>query len=151
MRRLARFVRLEAWERRVLLRALVLLPLSMVRIRRLGVSRALRAAGPAMRLRLPPGASQGETANRIAALVQIAARQGPFRASCLPISVTLQRLLRERGIGAEVRLGVRKAGHRLEAHAWVEHDGRVLLDTGGGGEPFVAFERPIAPAARAAR
>jgi hypothetical protein len=151
MRRLARFLRLEAWERRVLLRALVLLPMSTVRIRRLGLSRALPAAEPSVRLRMPPGASPAATADRIAALVRIAARHAPFKASCLPVSLTLQRLLRERGIGAEIRLGVRKSGRRLEAHAWVERDGRVLLDIGGGGEPFVAFERPIAPTARPAR
>lgn len=151
MHRLARFARLAPWERRVLLRALLLLPLSMVRIRRLGVSRALLAAEPAARRPLPQVASQAAVARRIAALVEVAARHGPFRATCLPICVTLQRLLRERGIDAQLHVGVRKAGHRLEAHAWVEREGSVLLDTGGAGEPFVAFEHPIAPAARPAR
>jgi hypothetical protein len=151
MHRLARFARLAPWERRVLLRALVLLPVNMVRIRRLGVSRALHAAEAGGRRRLLDHASQAALANRIAALVAIAARHGPFRASCLPVSVTLQRLLRERGIDAQLHVGVRKNGDRLEAHAWVEREGTVLLDTSGAGEPFIPFERPIAPAAGPAR
>lgn len=127
MHRLVRFARLAAWERRVLLRALLLLPVSAVRIRRLGVRAAL--GGPAvLARRCMPDADAQTIAQRVATLVHIAARQGPFRASCLPISVTVHRLLSERGIASDVRVGVRKAGARLEAHAWVERGGHALHD-----------------------
>ncbi len=148
MRRLARFLQLAGWERRVFLRALVLLPVSMVRIRRVGVRRALLAADGAGH-RLPAGASHAVVARRVATLVALAARHGPFRASCLPVSVTLHRLLRERGIQSQLRVGVRKAGDRLEAHAWVERDGQALVDSQPSGERFMPFPRPIASASEA--
>ena len=142
MRRLVRFARLAAWERRVLLRALLLLPVSAVRIRRLGVRASL--SGPLPARRGVPDIDAQAIAQRVATLVHIAARQGPFRASCLPICVTVHRLLRERGIAADVRVGVRKVGARLEAHAWVERGGHALYDSERTHERFAPFEAPIA-------
>lgn len=49
--------------------------------------------------------------------------------NCLSQSLALNRLLRQRGIEPALRLGVRLTGPRFDAHAWVEHDGRVLNDT----------------------
>jgi hypothetical protein len=40
--------------------------------------------------------------------------------------LVLQRLLREQGIEAQLRIGVRTEGGRLMAHAWLEHEGRPL-------------------------
>ncbi len=146
MRRLARFARLEAWERRVLLRALVLLPLSVVRLRRLGVRGAISLARNAASPGATSSAAQDAIAQRVAALVDIAARHGPFRVSCLPAAVTLHRLLREHGIQSDLRVGVKKSGTRLEAHAWVERQGCALLESPGIQERFIAFDAPVTPA-----
>ena len=52
---------------------------------------------------------------------------GPLRARCLARSIALRQLLERRGIGeAAVRVGVRRAGGRFEAHAWVELRGHVI-------------------------
>ncbi len=49
-----------------------------------------------------------------------------LRMTCLPRSLALCSLLRERGHSAEVRIGVRHEAGKLLAHAWVELHGEVL-------------------------
>jgi hypothetical protein len=81
----------------------------------------------------------------MARLVDAAARRGPYSATCLPRSLTLWWLLRRRGIDSYLRIGVRKAAGRIEAHAWVELRGLVLNDQGDVSQRFAPFDRPIAP------
>lgn len=50
----------------------------------------------------------------------------PFRIRCLERSVVLSRLLRRQRIPTKLQIGVKKSGQRLEAHAWVEYQGRTL-------------------------
>jgi hypothetical protein len=69
-------------------------------------------------------------ARRAARLVEGAASFYPLRATCLKKSLVLYRILRRRGVPAELRLGVRKAEGDFTAHAWVESRGDILL--GGG-------------------
>lgn len=52
------------------------------------------------------------------------------RMRCLRQSLILFGMLRRRSIPAELRIGVRRVGDHLNAHAWVEYDGQVLLDGG---------------------
>lgn len=59
--------------------------------------------------------------------VAAAARRVP-KASCLTQSLALETLLAQAGQAGELRIGVaRKPDGAFEAHAWVEHDGRVLI------------------------
>lgn len=84
-------------------------------------------------------------AERIVRAVDRAAGCGPgfLRPSCLPRSLTLWWLLRRAGQPAELRIGVRRAADRLEAHAWVELEGRVLGDLPDVQDRFRAFEGPL--------
>ena len=61
-----------------------------------------------------------------------AGRHGPalFRLRCLRQSLILFRILKRRSIPAELRIGVRRVGDNVNAHAWIEYDGQVLLDGG---------------------
>jgi hypothetical protein len=59
----------------------------------------------------------------------------PADSRCLMRSLVLLRLLRRRGIDGRLLLGV-SGRERFAAHAWVEHDRRPLLPTGGD-----AFQR----------
>lgn len=66
---------------------------------------------------------------RLARSVRQVGRYGLFRPRCLVRSVAIQRVLSARGIhGSYIRIGVRRAGDRFAAHAWVELDGRVIGD-----------------------
>lgn len=75
----------------------------------------------------------------LARLNAAAARNLPFRPTCLERSLGLWWLLRRRGLNAEIRIGARKTGEQFEAHAWVEHAGVVLNDSGGEHRAFSVF------------
>jgi hypothetical protein len=56
----------------------------------------------------------------------------PIHSSCLVRSLVLLRLLSRWGVGSCLVIGVRYKDNSLAAHAWVEHCGIPLLDSGGG-------------------
>ena|SRR5689334_18559951 len=69
-------------------------------------------------------------AARIAQAVDRAARRGVFRPKCLVRSMALHRMLERHGIqGSVIRIGVRREGDDLLAHAWVECKGVTLIDS----------------------
>jgi hypothetical protein len=89
-----------------------------------------RLVRPARETRLP--------AARIAWLVTVASRYVPG-AHCLTRAVVAQYLLARAGYLAVMKIGVRKDGNRLDAHAWLEHDGVALFEDEahlGGYTPF---------------
>ncbi len=121
----------------MLLQSLVLLCAASAAVR-LGGLRA-GAALLGSRTRAAGDRDRIAEARAVAAMVALAARHTPFRAKCLPRSLALQWLLARRGIDAELRIGVRKNGHALEAHAWIEHCGEPLIDDVAVGQRFVPF------------
>lgn len=60
----------------------------------------------------------------------------PWRTSCLVQAVAGCLLLRRRGIAATIRLGVKKDGGVLSAHAWLMVGGQVVL----GGQAAEGFK-----------
>jgi hypothetical protein len=108
-------------------RLFFLLPAVWLRIRLSGFHKARRAA----ELELPSGPVQPEQApmdfaQRCAQLTAIAARHGLYQANCLHQSLALCRLLREKGLPARLRVGVRKNAQPFQAHAWIELEGIPL-------------------------
>ena len=79
-------------------------------------------------------------ARRVAHLEAVTAKNLFFRTSCLEHSLVLCRMLRQRGMNADVRIGARKEANRFEAHAWVELDGTVVDGSGSEHLHFVPFE-----------
>lgn len=79
-------------------------------------------------------------AARVARMVSLAARRGPFPVACLVRSLTLRRLLHHHGVESELRIGVRKVNSRLDAHAWVEHAGIALMEPGEVSETYSPLE-----------
>jgi len=128
--RVSRFLALPPEDRRVILQAARLIPWMAAKLRLVGLQRLRGGPGGAaatVRSR-SDSSSAADRAAHLALLVGIAARNGPYRGNCLSQSLTLRKLLQQEGIDADLRLGVRKEAD-LEAHAWVEHDGRPLNDT----------------------
>ena len=64
----------------------------------------------------------------IASIVSIAAKHGLFEAGCLRRSLLVWWFLRRDGIQSDLRFGVRKINHIIEAHAWLDYRGVVLND-----------------------
>jgi hypothetical protein len=145
-RRLEQLRALAPWERRLVVRLVVLLPAVGASLRLLGFKRTRDL----LERFSPPPAQQclGETSlfenpNNIARLVRIAANHGPYRATCLRQSLTLWWMLSRRGIASELRIGCKKQGSNVSAHAWVEMRGRNLSDTARSSEEFKAFNDPL--------
>ncbi len=137
---LRKLLALSGAERRVLLESAALLTLTAAGLRLFGLRRVYRWMGrhtsrPAPAQPAPDGAFP----QRAAAGVRRAARPLPY-ATCLPQSMTLWWLLQRRGIQSELRLGVRKEGGDLKAHAWVEVEGVPLNDHGDLRHRYSAFE-----------
>ena len=56
-------------------------------------------------------------------------RHSLFGGNCLSQSLALAWMMRRRGVTPTLRLGVSLTESRLDAHAWIEFEGRVLNDT----------------------
>jgi hypothetical protein len=84
--------------------------------------------GPADGGNLPDEADR-RSIIRSAGLINAAARYPRPWARCLQRSLALCLLLERRGFNTQLKIGVRKSGGDLEAHAWVEYCGKVLNDS----------------------
>jgi hypothetical protein len=139
MRLIARYKELSAGERRLFVRALILVLAVRValwtlpfRIIRTWVDRLRKPAGPWRDL-------ERRHIRQVAWAVEAASRRVPG-ATCLTQGMAVQVLLGRLGQHSELRLGVaRKPNGEFSAHAWVEAQGRVV--NGGAIEEFKSFVR----------
>lgn len=126
MRRLARFLALPSAEQRLVLAAAGLL--AAVRIG-LWVLPFRRVDGAVGALANAPRPRTGRTPSveRIVWAVGAADCLVP-RTTCLVRALAARALLGRHGHASELKLGVAGGGGRaFEAHAWLEHDGRVVI------------------------
>jgi hypothetical protein len=83
---------------------------------------------------------QQDIINRVAFAIPRAAARVPWRATCLVQALAAQSWLARMGIASELKLGARKvSGGRLDAHAWLEAGGRIVV--GGDAEGYQPFNR----------
>ena len=124
MRRLVRWMRRSPAERALAMRAFGLLIAARIGLRLMPLQ-SLRAG-----LRRGRG-GENASAERIAWAVRTAARYLPGSA-CLAQALAADALMERHGHASSLRIGVaRTEAGGLEAHAWVESEGRVVI--GGGG------------------
>lgn len=121
MRRLAVFWALPAEDRRLLIEAFA--ACAYFRVALYFVS-----AGRLRDLVARPGA-RGGPVEHIVWAVRTATRWTPG-ATCLVAGLALQRMLARHGHSSELHIGVSRTGGVFAAHAWVEHEGRVLVGEG---------------------
>ena len=137
MGRLAKLARLPASERWLLARACVLVAVVRVCLWLLPFRSVQRLTDRLMRGACSRSLTSTE---RVAWAVRTSSRHIP-RASCLTQAMAAQVMLARRGIPSQLRIGVAKSeAGRLEAHAWVESDGNVVI----GGLPDLARYTPLA-------
>ena len=132
-RPLGKFRSLSLVDCYLLLWAGIVLPLTSLRLRRQGLQKVYSwaAASPApapLAVANFPGRPP-----RLGKLVNFVALHGLYKASCLCRSLVLLRALRREGFEGELRIGVPDESHGqslsiLDAHAWVECQGRVIND-----------------------
>jgi hypothetical protein len=142
--RLARFKALHPHERRFLVSAAARLGLVCLALRPIGLRRlqAWVSRGESGDRSLPLGEVQA-----LGRLVNIAARHVPWHPSCLARSLVLGWLLQRRGVGSQLRIGVRRVDGCLEAHAWVEYAGLPVNDREDISLDFAVFSRGLPLAA----
>lgn len=128
MSRLRKFLDLPHSDRGMLLTALGELPLVAAGIYVLGFKRLRTFLAGFNAPSLRGSELHRADSERVARAVRMAARHGLVRGTCLTRSLLLWHMLRRRGIPAEIRFGVRAARSGMEAHAWVEQQGRSLDD-----------------------
>lgn len=81
--------------------------------------------------------SSGPSPDQIAWAVRVASRYVPA-ANCLPQALATYTLIKQGGYTASVRIGVTKGKNdQLEAHAWIESEGRVII---GGTDSLSRFK-----------
>jgi hypothetical protein len=128
-------------ERRILRRAWLSLLLADAALRWSPLSSVQRfLAGRIHRGLLRTGAALEPP--RLARLVDIAARHHIRPMGCLPRSLVLQALLRERGVATDLRIGVRKSASLLQAHAWLEQAGKPFCERQEIAADFSPLGRP---------
>ncbi len=67
--------------------------------------------------------------------VELASRLHPLDPTCLKKALVLYALLTRRGFDLQLLIGATKIEGKLDAHAWLEHQGRVIPG-GPGGERY---------------
>lgn len=81
-------------------------------------------------------------ARRFSRRIAIASRVSFPHVKCLHRSLVLHKWLRSEGLPSELRIGVRKHGDELRAHAWVELAGIAVNDEPQALVPF-SILRPL--------
>ena len=122
-----RMLALGAAEKVVVVQAFVLFCLLRVALRCFSFTSILRLLDRCGRARGWRRRSRALTPDRVAHLVEASARRRSTRPSCLVKALTASFLLQRRGMEVEMVIGAVKRGAELHAHAWVRHDGRILL------------------------
>jgi|SRR5215204_522851 len=130
---LRRFWHLTALERRLFIRVILLLEfvklgLWLLPFRTLRCLLSRVSKGPKKK----PRSTDRPSPEEIAWIVEVASRHSPGAKTCLTQALAAQVLLTRHGYPAFVHLGVlRGKQERLQAHAWVESEGRIVI---GGGD-----------------
>ncbi len=130
MKSLLKFLRLPAADRHLLLKTFILL--GLVRLGLWGlpfkklqqylnrISRSERTS-PASPIRCSP-------VNKIVWAVNVSSHLMPGHVKCLARALTTQVLMSRRGYTPDLRIGVAKdQNNSLEAHAWIELEGSVVI------------------------
>lgn len=147
-----RYRRLSKSERHDLMLGFLLIPAATVFVRLIGVPQW--KARTEQDLETSPesetiDAAQLREARTTARMIEAASRYGIMGGNCLSKSIALTWRLRRKGIRADLRIGARKTGEVLEAHAWVERSGQIVNDVADVRESFAAFEVPMTSGATA--
>lgn len=139
--RVAGLARLGAGRRGLLAEAVVELARASAELALLPSSRIVPRLGERAMAEPVAGPEQTRAAALVGSAVTAAARRLPWHPTCLRQAVAASRMLRRRGIGGRIHLGVATEPGSLAAHAWVTVGGRVVLGGGGADRftPVAAF------------
>ena len=137
MRYVHRLRALSAADRKAVLVASVLLPVTRVSLRFLPMSSVRRALGRTAPL-FAARAGAGDAVQRIPWAVTTASRHVPGGRHCLTKALVAKALLDAEGMTVRLRVGVKRGTDGvLQGHAWLERDGTIVMDAGEDPASFV--------------
>jgi len=140
MGKLHKFFGLTSEERRLLLTTAVLVGCVRVGLWVLPFPTVRRLLGPLRRPATVRRRGDELSSERVAWAVDVVGKRIPGGGNCLVQALATQVILDRRRRPARLRIGVAKdARGNLEAHAWVESDGTVIIG-GSDVSRFVALE-----------
>ena len=120
---LTRFWHLTAEERRLVTEAVVLVTAVRLGLSVLGFRPLRRVLARLGHHRVAVPLSSG----RIGWAVRAAARRVPRARTCLVEAIAAETLLARHGYTTQLRIGVARSGAGIDAHAWLEQDGRPVF------------------------
>jgi hypothetical protein len=136
MRRARKLLALPAADRWLLLQAALLVVAVQFGLWLLPFRVVRRALGRKTWFVRKPRSPMNIAPERVGWAVAVASQYVPA-STCLVQALAAKGLLARIGYAAELRIGVAKnAGGRLEAHAWLEHNGCVLI---GGNQDLARY------------
>lgn len=129
MEHLRRFLRLPAAERRLLIKAALLLESIKLGMRLLPFRTLRRLLDRAAARPLGPQRASHSSVERVVWSVEAASRHTPGVKTCLTQALAAQVLLARRSCPALLHIGVAKGEEQgeFQAHAWVESEGKVVI------------------------
>lgn len=129
MKQILKFFRLPPTDRCLMVKSTFLLGVIRLGLSLLPLKRLLGLVGSVKHEVMEGSSADNISSNQIAWAVEVASRYVPF-ATCLTRALVVQMLFTQKGYPAHLCIGVAKSkDDRLEAHAWVESEGRIV--TGG--------------------
>ena len=122
-----RFLRRPSGEKRLLLKTVIVLCVVRLALWLIPFRMLRRLLQRGKRRAVAPDRPETLSVDRIAWAVRLCSRCLPAF-TCLTQALAAQLLLKHTGHQAHLRIGVAKGKDgRLEAHAWVESDGRIVV------------------------
>jgi hypothetical protein len=136
---LRKWAQLSRWERRLLAQAWLALHIIRAALWIVPFETILASCQRVQVSPQPAPARQSSVAAfRLAWLVNAASRYSLAKSSCLHDALALSWLMGRQGIPSTVQIGVMRPRRDFAAHAWVEHDGQIIL-----GQPQAASCVPL--------
>lgn len=130
MVKISKFFALPAEQKKLILCAAILLPITDVSLRIFGYRKTQQALAHIcedQKIQTSPDPEQFTQAQQIANCVRTAARNGPYRSTCLRESLVTWWLLQRKGISSLLKIGIAKDKDDFKAHAWVELGGTPII------------------------
>ena len=138
MRLLRRFLALPPMERRLLVKATLLLAVVQLGLGRVPFTVLRRLAPRVTGTGRRPVVDRRKYADQVVWGVTAASHRVPGPTTCLSLALTVQVLLARGGYPSRLHVGViRGKQGEVDGHAWVECDGRILI--GGSASEVAAF------------
>ena len=144
MRLLRKLRSLKPLGRRVMLQMAFALPAVALAVRLVGFQRVHAVLGR-LAGHHPPPAAEARRVRRTLSLLNYLAEHGPYRGNCLSRSLVLWWFLQRQGIVSRLRIGVRTEIGELDAHAWVEHQGKPVNAPPEVAERFAPYDQALVP------